>query len=437
MTTQPEPFRYTDPTDPFGHTLTVVHVDASTYNGTIPVVSLGIQVPKDATDPENPLVYIPLADTEQVVAAIRTAAGQPADRAALHERIADAIRDAACPGDCDKTEAECTKERIQPFVWHHGRLTVVEGEPEMFADAVLAVLPEPATDRPGKDNGLSELLAAAKALQLDRDAASSGESSDYRRGMTRAVKVLRLLAESEQADEAQQPTAGTGSLGKVCTGTLGPKPPQSQPDARRERYAAAMRGAVCDDPDLMTGGEEQVISDLADAVMAVADEEQQEMANAAVRFTAAIRQQNARLRAELEQARATVLRERADFYEGVLRDSLDLEHDPRYCTAIRDIVLGLRRLAAETAAGFGGQAEDGAPATVRLSYRLEHRNPGDTAWQPNTPGIGANWSWQSREKADQQLTTARDRWPDYEHRLIAITTTVTETVVNEGGAQQQ
>ena len=62
------------------------------------------------------------------------------------DRIADAIRAAACPGDCGKTEEECAKERIQPFVWHHGRLAVVEGTPEQFADAVLAVLPAGSED---------------------------------------------------------------------------------------------------------------------------------------------------------------------------------------------------------------------------------------------------------------------------------------------------
>ena len=79
-----------------------------------------------------------VADAEHAVVA------PPADRAALRNRIAAAIRDAACSGDCGKTEEECAKERIQPFAWHHGRLAVVEGEPEQFADAVLALLPEPA-----------------------------------------------------------------------------------------------------------------------------------------------------------------------------------------------------------------------------------------------------------------------------------------------------
>jgi hypothetical protein len=49
---------------------------------------------------------------------------------------------------------------------------------------------------------LPPLLAAARALDLDRDAASSGESDDYRRGMTRAVKLLRLLSEDEPAAAA-------------------------------------------------------------------------------------------------------------------------------------------------------------------------------------------------------------------------------------------
>ncbi|MGW6602275.1 hypothetical protein [Streptomyces sp. NPDC055036] len=89
------------------------------------------------------------------------------------------------------------------------------------------------------------------------------------------------------------------TLAGPCTGAA---------DARRERFAAAMRGAVCDDPDLMTGGEEQVISDLADAVMAVADEEQQELVTRLGQYAdraIANGEETARLRAELEQARTS------------------------------------------------------------------------------------------------------------------------------------
>lgn len=77
----------------------------------------------------------------------RQLAADARDHAALRDRIAEAVRDAACNGDCGKTEEECAKERIQPVVWHHGRLAAVEGTPEQFAAAVLAVLPTPATDQ--------------------------------------------------------------------------------------------------------------------------------------------------------------------------------------------------------------------------------------------------------------------------------------------------
>jgi hypothetical protein len=39
------------------------------------------------------------------------------------------------------------------------------------------------------------------------------------------------------------------------------------------------------------------------------------------------------------------LREAAAFYESVLHQSLDPDSDPRYCTAVRDVVMGLRHRA--------------------------------------------------------------------------------------------
>lgn len=58
----------------------------------------------------------------------------------LRDLLADAIRRAACDGSCNQTEEECARTRIQPFVWHHGKLAAVEGTPEMLADAVLPIL---------------------------------------------------------------------------------------------------------------------------------------------------------------------------------------------------------------------------------------------------------------------------------------------------------
>ena len=69
------------------------------------------------------------------------------DRDTLLDHAADAIRAAACPGnDCPLSEADCSEQRIQPAAWERGVLSEVYGRPEWFADAVLAVLPDP-TDR--------------------------------------------------------------------------------------------------------------------------------------------------------------------------------------------------------------------------------------------------------------------------------------------------
>jgi hypothetical protein len=46
-----------------------------------------------------------------------------------------------------------------------------------------------------------------------------------------------------------------------------------------------------------------------------------------------------------QAAGPAALREAAAFYEGVLQQSLDPDSDPRYCTAVRDIVMGLRHRA--------------------------------------------------------------------------------------------
>ncbi|MEV4975586.1 hypothetical protein [Streptomyces scopuliridis] len=201
----------------------------------------------------------------------------PADRAALRDRMAEALRGAACEGGCGDTEEECVRRRVQPCVWHHGVLAEVLGTPEVIADAVLAVLPEPDTD---------PVTARSLALLTDKLVERCPDHGCVEPGWEDGChcEIVPLLP------------AGTGSLGEVCTGTLGPKPPQSQPDDRRARYAAAIdetSGWVLD------GGQHMV-----DAVMAVANEEQQEMANATVAFTAAIHRENARLRAELEQALA-------------------------------------------------------------------------------------------------------------------------------------
>lgn len=134
--------------------------------------------------------------------------------AALRDRIADAIRAAACPGDCGKTEEDCAKERIQPFVWHHGKLAGVEGSPEQFADAVLAVLPEPVAEfelRGTAEIRAAALIEAADELgRMDYDTDSNDYGYDTYRdawngGVMDGAALLRRLAVEAHGTGTQQP----------------------------------------------------------------------------------------------------------------------------------------------------------------------------------------------------------------------------------------
>lgn len=80
---------------------------------------------------------------------------------------------------------------------------------------------------------------------------------------------------------------------------------------------------------------------------------------------------------ETRTDRAAVLRDAADFFERVLNESLDPDSDPRYCTAVRDIVMGLRRRADETAA-TATQAEACPPGCVACATDESH-DPAPTA----------------------------------------------------------
>ncbi|MFF6844711.1 hypothetical protein ACFY8X_38975 [Streptomyces tanashiensis] len=71
------------------------------------------------------------------------------------------------------------------------------------------------------------------------------------------------------------------------------------------------------------------------------------------------------------------------------------------------------------------------PSTAELSYRLEHRPDSETAWRKGKPGTGLRWTYADRTKAGQRLAEAREQWPQYEHRMVTITTTVAETVTVE------
>jgi hypothetical protein len=127
----------------------------------------------------------------------------------------------------------------------------------------------------------------------------------------------------------------------------------AEPADRRARYAAAIRDT---DGWVLDGGQHMV-----DAVMAVADAEQTALraeverlradrATDGIDWKAKCEAEHARHVAVVETLladRGAVLRERADFLDGCLRNAADPSSDPRYWAAIRDVAMGLRRLADE------------------------------------------------------------------------------------------
>ena len=116
--------------------------------------------------------------------------GQTATEAtSLRQCLVDAIRAAACTGDCGKDKEECARERIQPFVWHHGVLAVVEGAPQQFADVFLAALFGPIPK--GFDTAA---WTAMRAIQIMNEA---GRERDAAQARVRALQE-RLLSTSEE-----------------------------------------------------------------------------------------------------------------------------------------------------------------------------------------------------------------------------------------------
>ena len=120
----------------------------------------------DDSDPADLTGY--LAPDPPIGCLTVTAEPTPSQRPDFHAQLAAAIRTAACDGSCDQTEDECARQRIQPIVWHHGRLAEVSGSPEQFADVVLTLLYQEwpwlraeAEEREQQDAGLAAITAEA------------------------------------------------------------------------------------------------------------------------------------------------------------------------------------------------------------------------------------------------------------------------------------
>lgn len=55
---------------------------------------------------------------------------------------------------------------------------------------------------------------------------------------------------------------------------------------------------------------------------------------------------------------------------------------------------------------------------VNRRYSIRHRVHGDEVWIAGLPTLGPKWTWQSKEKAEERLTSAAESWPQYEYDLI-------------------
>lgn len=94
----------------------------------------------------------------------------PECTAGLRQRIADAIRAAACTGDCDSTEEECRDARIQPVVWHWGVLAEVSATPDQIAAVLLPLVAAERADalREGAAKQRTEMHAPGRSYDAAR-----------------------------------------------------------------------------------------------------------------------------------------------------------------------------------------------------------------------------------------------------------------------------
>jgi hypothetical protein len=71
--------------------------------------------------------------------------------------------------------------------------------------------------------------------------------------------------------------------------------------------------------------------------------------------------------------------------------------------------------------------------TVEVAYFIQSRPAPSQPWQA---AKGVHPSWQSKDAAMDRLAARRERQPNWEHRLMERTTTVTEEVATETERQR-
>jgi hypothetical protein len=164
VNTQPEPFRYVDED---GFCLSARLLPNLNTGGVTDTLSITVE-----GDGEPQSAHVSAADVERVVAAIRTAAGQPAPA----------------------TDRDALRDRIRKVLAAANGFSFADLEPHNYrkaADAVLSVLPEPA-DRATVLDEAADALAA-------RDPATAPLVGFHARGED--VALLRRMAAEARATE--------------------------------------------------------------------------------------------------------------------------------------------------------------------------------------------------------------------------------------------
>jgi hypothetical protein len=132
--------------------------------------------------------------------------------------------------------------------------------------------------------------------------------------------------------------------------------------------------------------------------------------------------------------RAAVLREAAARYEDMLAKATTSD-DPRYWTAVRDVTLGLRRLAGEARDEQETQQTETEAQPPYHRWSIETRDAVADQWTPGTPIA-------DRDKAVERYGHVTANWPTWkdgtpvERRLVRATTTYTVETGPAEAAQQ-
>lgn len=172
----------------------------------------------------------------------------------LRDRIAAAFRAAVCNGDCGDTEEECARQRIQPYVWHHGVLVEVLGSPEVFAQVALATL------LAGTEREPRTRLDDLTSNQLDRLYDDLDRHDEILTGMNERVIELeqraaaaeaevRWYAEADSADAAAGSYAGRAEAAEAALAEARRLHRMTCPLARGDVKPAAFGCSMCETLD--------------------------------------------------------------------------------------------------------------------------------------------------------------------------------------------